>query len=182
MVLVSCLLSLRTQDKTTDAASARIFRLARTPQEMVKLSLPIIRKAIYPVSFYKTKAKSIKRICRILLDQYHGQVPETIEELLQLSGVGRKTANLVVTLGFGKPGICVDTHVHRITNRWGYVKTKSPDKTEMALRDKLPKKYWIDINEWLVMYGQHICQPVSPLCTQCRLRPDCPRLGVTHSR
>jgi endonuclease III len=181
-VLISCILSLRTQDKTTDAASERLFRLAKTPQRMMKLSVVTIRKAIYPVSFYKTKARCIKMICRILLDKHGGEVPETIEKLVELPGVGRKTANLTVTLGYGKPGICVDTHVHRIVNRWGYVKTKSPDDTEAALRAKLPRKYWIDINEWLVMYGQHICQPVSPLCSQCRLQPDCPRIGVTYSR
>lgn len=181
-VLISCLLSLRTQDKTTDAASGRLFRLAKTPRDMAKLPLTVIRKAIYPVSFYRTKAKSIKRICRILLDKYKGRVPDTIEELVELPGVGRKTANLTITLGYGKPGICVDTHVHRIANRWGYVKTKTPDETEMALRAILPKKYWIDINEWLVMFGQHICQPVSPLCSQCSLMAVCPKLGVKYSR
>jgi len=181
-VLISCILSLRTQDKTTDAASGRLFRLAKTPRAMAKLSHSVIQKAIYPVSFYRNKAKSIKKICAILLKKYDGCVPETIEELVKLPGVGRKTANLTVTLGYGKPGICVDTHVHRITNRWGYVKTKTPDETEGVLRTKLPRKYWIDINEWLVMYGQNICQPVSPLCSQCRLQPNCPRLGVIHSR
>jgi endonuclease-3 len=181
-VLISCILSLRTQDKTTDAASARLFKLAKTPKTLGKLPVNTIQKAIYPVSFYRNKAKSIKKICAILLREYQGKVPETIEELVALPGVGRKTANLTVTLGYRKPGICVDTHVHRITNRWGYVKTKTPDETEMILRARLPKKYWIDINEWLVMYGQNICQPVSPHCSQCLLKPDCPRLGVTHSR
>jgi endonuclease-3 len=173
---------LRTQDKTTDAASARLFYLAKTPQKMAKLSLSTIRKAIYPVCFYRNKAKSIQKICWILLDQYRGWVPDTIDELVKLPGVGRKTANLTVTLGYRKPGICVDTHVHRITNRWGYVNTKTPDETEMTLRAKLPRKYWIDINEWLVMYGQRICQPVSPLCSQCTLQPLCPHTGVVHSR
>jgi endonuclease-3 len=181
-VLISCILSLRTQDKTTDAASERLFRLAKTPRAMANLPLSTIQKAIYPVSFYRNKAKSIKQICAILLKKYRGNVPETIEELVELPGVGRKTANLTVTLGYGKPGICVDTHVHRITNRWGYLKTKSPDETEMALRAKLPKKYWIGINEWLVTFGQNLCQPVSPLCSRCKLRPDCSRLGVIHSR
>jgi len=181
-VLISCILSLRTQDKTTDAASERLFRLAKTPQSMRKLPVTTLQKAIYPVSFYRNKAKSIKKICAILLDCYGGRVPDTIDELVELPGVGRKTANLTVTLGYRKPGICVDTHVHRIVNRWGYVKTKTPNETEMVLRAKLPKKYWIDINEWLVMFGQHICQPVSPLCSQCKLQVDCPRLGVVHSR
>jgi len=181
-VLISCVLSLRTQDKTTDAASERLFRLAKTPQAMHRLPLRSIRKAIYPVGFYKTKAKHIKKICDMLLQAHGGQVPAHLEELLELPGVGRKTANLVVTEGFGKPGICVDTHVHRITNRWGYVKTKTPNDTETALRKKLPKAYWIKINELLVTYGQNLCKPISPLCSRCRLRPWCPRRGVTHSR
>ena len=181
-VLISCILSLRTQDKTTDAASARLFRVAKTPETMAMLSVAKLQKLIYPVCFYRNKAKSISKICRLLIDRYKGKVPDTIEELVTLPGVGRKTANLTVTLGYRKPGICVDTHVHRITNRWGYVKSKTPDETETALRAKLPKKYWIDINEWLVMFGQHICQPVSPHCSSCALRVDCPRLGVVHSR
>ena len=181
-ILISCLLSLRTQDKTTDAASGRLFKLAKTPQAMHRLPLAVIRKAIYPVGFYKTKAVRIKEICELLLRKFGGAVPNSIDELLEFPGVGRKTANLVVTEGFGKPGICVDTHVHRITNRWGYVRTKTPEETEMALRKKLPRKYWLKINEWLVTYGQNLCKPVSPLCSQCRLRPWCPRRGVTHSR
>jgi len=181
-VLISCLLSLRTQDKTTDAASERLFRLAKTPQAMNLLSPAKIRKAIYPVSFYRTKAANIKKICAILLKQYRGKVPPSIEDLLELPGVGRKTANLVVTEGFRKPGICVDTHVHRIMNRWGYVKTAMPDETEMVLRQKLPFRYWIGINEWLVTYGQNLCKPVSPHCSLCKVRPQCPQLGVTKSR
>jgi endonuclease III len=181
-VLISCLLSLRTQDKTTDAASERLFRLAEKPETMAALPLAPIRKAIYPVGFYNTKAKCIQEICRILLAEYGGKVPDSIEALVKLPGVGRKTANLVVTLGFGQPGICVDTHVHRITNRWGYVRTRSPEETEMALRRKLPAKYWIDLNEWLVMFGQNQCKPISPHCSTCPLRPQCPRRGVTTSR
>jgi len=181
-VLMSCLLSLRTQDKTTDAASARLFVLAKTPQRMIKIPVAVIEKAIYPVSFYRTKAKNIQRICRILLDRYHGNVPTTMEELLELPGVGRKTANLTLTEGHRLPGICVDVHVHRITNRWGYVKTKTPDETEMALRQKLSPRFWIPLNEWLVTYGQNRCKPVSPHCSQCQLQPSCPRRGVTHSR
>jgi endonuclease-3 len=181
-ILISCLLSLRTQDKTTDAASARLFRLAKTPETMIRLPLGTLRKAIYPVSFYITKAKRIKEICNHLLKKHDGKVPGTLEELLELRGVGRKTANLVVTLGFNKLGICVDTHVHRITNRWGYIKTKTPDESEMALRGKLPKKYWIQLNDLLVTYGQNLCKPVSPLCSQCQLTDFCPRFGVSHSR
>ncbi len=181
-ILISCLLSLRTQDKTTDAASARLFQLARTPQAMVKLSTPVIEKALYPVGFYKTKAKNIKKICQHLLSQNDGRVPDDIESLLNLPGVGRKTANLVVTIGYQKPGICVDTHVHRITNRWGYVQTKTPEQTEKALRQKLPQRYWIIINDLLVTYGQNICKPISPFCSQCKIRNYCDRVGVTVSR
>ena len=181
-VLISCLLSLRTQDKTTDAASARLFAWARTPQAMRKLSVQTIEKAIYPVGFYRTKAKNILAICLILLEKYAGEVPNTIEALLELPGVGRKTANLVMTEGHKLPGICVDVHVHRIANRWGYVRTQQPDETETVLRQILPPRYWIGINEWLVTYGQNLCKPVSPHCSQCVLAPQCPRKGVTHSR
>ncbi len=177
-VLISCLLSLRTQDKTTHAASERLFQMARNPQIMADLPIAVIEKTIYPVGFYRTKALNIKEICRILLHRYEGRVPDDLEELLQLPGVGRKTANLVVTIGYGKPGICVDTHVHRITNRWGYIKTKTPEKTEMALRQKLPRKYWMIINDLLVSYGQNICKPISPFCSRCRIQPYCVRTGV----
>src|SRR5581483_2864600 len=167
LVLISCLLSLRTKDATTAAASERLFRLARSPREMLRLSDARIERAIYPVSFYRMKTRSIRRICRDLIDRYGGNVPDTIEELLTLHGVGRKTANLVVTLGFGKPGICVDIHVHRISNRLGYVRTKSPDDTETALRKKLPSKYWGGYNDLLVTFGQNLCTPVSPWCSRC---------------
>lgn len=181
-VLISCLLSLRTQDKTTDAASERLFQLARTPQAMAKLPTSLIEKTIYPVGFYKTKAKNIKKICRRLLSQDNGRVPDDIDALLSLPGVGRKTANLVVTLGYQKPGICVDTHVHRITNRWGYVQTKTPEQTERTLRQKLPQRYWIIINDLLVAYGQNLCKPISPFCSQCKIRKYCDRVGVKVSR
>lgn len=181
-ILVSCLLSLRTKDKTTSEASERLFALAHTPETMVKLRPKKIEQAIYPVGFYRTKAKSIHQICRRLLDVYGGKVPDSIDELVTLSGVGRKTANLVVTVGYGKPGICVDIHVHRISNRWGYVKTKTPEKTEEALRRKLPKQYWITFNDLLVPYGQNLCQPVSPFCSKCKLTEYCDRVGVKRSR
>jgi len=181
-ILISCLLSLRTKDKTTGEASGRLFALAHTPATMLSLPLAKIRRAIYPVGFYRTKAKSIRLICRRLIDVYGGTVPDSIDELLTLSGVGRKTANLVVTVGYRKPGICVDIHVHRITNRWGYVKTRTPDETEQALRRKLPKPYWITFNDLLVPYGQHLCQPVSPFCSRCKLVESCDRTGVTKSR
>jgi endonuclease-3 len=181
-VLISCILSLRTQDKTTEGASRRLFALAETPEAMLKLSTHRIEKAIYPVGFYRTKARNIKSICQTLIRQYHSRVPDEIDELLKLKGVGRKTANLVVTLGYHKPGICVDTHVHRISNRLGYIKTRTPEETEMVLRKKLPGKYWMIWNDLLVTYGQNLCKPISPFCTQCRLTPYCSRVGVTQSR
>lgn len=141
-----------------------------------------IEKTIFPVGFYRTKAKVIREICRTLIQDYSGKVPDEIDELLKLKGVGRKTANLVVTLGYRKPGICVDTHVHRISNRWGYVKTATPEKTEFALRDKLPKQYWIEYNDLLVSFGQHLCRPISPVCSQCPVERYCAKHGVTISR
>ncbi len=181
-VLISCILSLRTQDATTAAASHRLFAVADTPRAMLRLTAKRIEKLIYPVGFYKTKAKTLLQICRVLIDRYAGRVPDEIDELLKLNGVGRKTANLVVTLGYGKPGICVDTHVHRISNRWGYIETKTPEKTEFALRDKLPRQYWIEYNDLLVSLGQQICRPISPLCSRCPVRRYCSRVGVTVSR
>jgi endonuclease-3 len=181
-VLISCILSLRTQDSTTAQASHRLFALADTPEKMLRLSEQKIAKTIYPVGFYRTKAKVIREICRTLIQNYGGKVPDEIDELLKLKGVGRKTANLVVTLGYQKPGICVDTHVHRISNRWGYIKTKDPKETEFALREKLPKQYWIEYNDLLVSFGQHLCRPISPLCTQCPVERYCQKVGVTVHR
>lgn len=181
-VLISCILSLRTQDRTTGAASERLFNLASTPEVMGSLSVSVIRKAIFPVGFYKVKAQRIKDIGRVISERYNGRTPDTIEELLKLKGVGRKTANLVVTLGYDKPGICVDTHVHRIVNRWGFVDTKTPDETEFALRSKLPGRYWKGINGLLVAFGQGICKPVSPLCSMCSLNRYCVKRGVTRHR
>jgi endonuclease-3 len=181
-VLISCILSLRTQDSTTAKASHRLFAVADMPEAMSKLSAKRIEKLIYPVGFYKTKAKAIREICRVLVAQYSSKVPDEIDELLKLKGVGRKTANLVVTLGYKKPGICVDTHVHRISNRWGYIETKTPEKTEFALRDKLPKQYWIEYNDLLVSFGQHLCRPISPVCSACPVRKYCAQIGVTVRR
>jgi len=181
-VLISCILSLRTQDSTTAKASHRLFAVADTPQAMVQLTTKKIEKLIYPVGFYKTKAKNILEIGRTLIDQYGGSVPDEIDELLKFNGVGRKTANLVVTLGYKKPGICVDTHVHRISNRWGYINTKTPEKTEIALRAKLPKQYWIEYNDLLVSFGQHLCRTLSPLCSKCTTKKYCRQIGVTMRR
>ena len=181
-ILIACLLSLRTKDQTTAEASQRLFQLADTPEHMRALSMKTIEKAIYPVGFYKNKTKQILAICQSLLRDFGGRVPDTIEELLTLKGVGRKTANLVVTVGYRKPGICVDIHVHRISNRWGYVQTRTPEETERALRQKLPAKYWITFNDWLVPFGQHLCRPISPFCSQCPVSQYCERVGVRTSR
>lgn len=181
-VLISCILSLRTKDRTTYPASLRLFSLAKTPEEMLSLSTKRIEKTIYPVGFYRTKARIIRGISKILIDKFSSRVPETLEELLSLKGVGRKTANLVLTEGFGKLGVCVDTHVHRITNRFGYCKTKTPEKTEECLRRKLPKKYWIEYNRLLVTWGQNVCKPISPICSVCAIKKYCPRIGVGKSR
>jgi endonuclease-3 len=181
-VLISCLLSLRTQDETTAGASKRLFALASSPQGMLKLPAARIEKAIYPVGFYRVKARTILEICRVLREQYGGKVPNDIDELLKLKGVGRKTANLVVTLGHGKPGICVDTHVHRISNRWGYVRTRNPEQTEFALRRKLPPEYWIEFNDLLVSFGQHLCRPISPYCRSCPIERYCDKKGVKQKR
>jgi endonuclease-3 len=181
-VLIACLLSLRTQDTTTGPAAARLFALGRTPSAMLQLSARRIERAIYPVGFYRTKARVIHRISRDLLQRFRGRVPNDLEALLTLPGVGRKTANLVVTMAYGKPGICVDTHVHRISNRLGWVRTKTPEETEMALRARLPRRYWIELNDLLVSFGQNVCTPLSPRCSTCPVRDLCRRVGVTTSR
>jgi endonuclease-3 len=181
-LLISTLLSLRTKDDVTREASRRLFKRAGTPEMIAALADSEIEQLIYPVGFYHTKARRIKEVCRTLIDKYNSAVPDELDELLQLKGVGRKTANLVITLGFGKDGVCVDTHVHRICNRLGYVRTKTPDQTEMALRKKLPKKYWIEFNDLLVMWGQNICRPISPLCSICQIRTYCQQVGVKQHR
>jgi len=181
-VLISCILSLRTQDKTTGSASERLFSLAPDVWKMSELSIRDIERAIYPVGFYRVKARRIKEICTKIIKDYNGHVPDTMDALLSLKGVGRKTANLVLTLGHNKDGICVDTHVHRITNRWGFVNTKTPYKTEMVLRQKLPHRYWHEINGILVAFGQGVCKPISPHCTMCRISNYCKKIGVTKHR
>jgi endonuclease-3 len=180
--LVSCLLSLRTKDETTAGASARLFRRARTPQAMVELSTRSIERAIYPVGFYRTKARTILDVSREIVDRHGGEVPADLDSLLELKGVGRKTANLVITLAFGGYGICVDTHVHRISNRWGYVRTKSPNETEMRLRERLPRRHWRTYNDLLVAFGQNLCHPTSPWCSLCPIADVCGRVGLTRSR
>ena len=181
-VLVSCIISLRTRDEVTYPASARLLKLAKTPAQLMKLSNAKLEQAIYPAAFFRNKSQSIKELCKDLVDNYEGRVPDKLEELLKLKGVGRKTANLTLILGHNKPGICVDIHVHRISNRWGYVKTKSPNETEMALRDKLPKCYWKGYNDLLVTFGQNICKPVSPFCGSCPIAEICPKIDVSKYR
>jgi endonuclease-3 len=181
-ILISTLLSLRTKDEVTAVATERLFSLASTPAEMLRLSEAEIQRAIYPVGFYRNKAETIRHVCRELIERFQSRVPDSIEELLTLKGVGRKTANLVVSLGFRGAGLCVDTHVHRISNRMGYVRTKNPEETEFALRAKLPPEHWSRYNTLLVAFGRNTCRPVSPLCSHCPMEAYCDRVGVTKSR
>ena len=173
LVLIGCILSLRTNDKTTYPATLRMLKLAKTPQEMLNVSEEELAKAIYPVGFYQNKARQIIDLSKIIVEELDGKVPDTIEDLIKFNGVGRKTANLVLAKGFNKPAICVDIHMHRIFNRLGYVNTKTPEETEFALREKLPIKYWIDINTLIVTHGQNVCKPTKPLCHQCPIALFC---------
>ena len=172
----------RTKDEVSEVAAERLFKLGKTPQGILRLKQKEIESLIYPVGFYKVKAERIKEIANIIIKEYSTKVPDEIDELLKFKGVGRKTANLVVTLGYKKPGICVDTHVHRITNRWGYVETGTPDKTEFVLRSKLPQKYWLEINGLLVSFGQGICKPIAPICSKCKIERYCDKVGVKKYR
>jgi endonuclease III len=180
--LVSTILSLRTKDKVTEEAARRLLSRAPTPDAIAALPVAAIEKLIYPVGFYRTKARNLKETCRILLAQHRAQVPRSMESLLQLPGVGRKTANLVLTVGYDDYGICVDTHVHRISNLWGYAKTKTPDETEFALRNKLPRRHWKTYNDLLVTFGQNLCVPVSPWCSRCPVALYCEKAGLKRSR
>lgn len=173
LVLIACILSLRTNDRTTYPATLRMLKLAKTPQQMMKVKLEDLEKAIYPVGFYKNKAGQIIELSKKLVEEYDGKVPCDIEELCKFKGVGRKTANLVLSEGFNEPAICVDVHVHRIFNRLGYLKTNTPEETEFELRKKLPKKYWIPINSLLVTHGQNVCKPIKPNCALCPIREYC---------
>jgi len=180
--LVSTILSLRTKDAVTEAASHRLLSRAPTPEILASLSIAEIERLIFPVGFYHTKAKHLVAMCRMLLENYGGRVPRSLEELLKLPGVGRKTANLVITIGFGDYGICVDTHVHRISNLWDLVQTRTPDETEFALREILPRRHWKTYNDILVTFGQNLCVPVSPWCSRCPVAKYCPRVGLKRSR
>ncbi|WP_320129041.1 endonuclease III [uncultured Sphaerochaeta sp.] len=181
-VLVSTIISLRTKDEVTLQASRRLFALADTPKTMLGLPPSVIEKAIYPAGFYKTKAKNLLSICEILETVHGGQVPASSEKLLSLPGVGIKTANLTLNLGFGIDAICVDCHVHQISNRLGWVKTKNAEQTEQELQKVMPRRFWIPLNELLVLYGQHICTPISPWCSKCSVQETCPKIGVKKTR
>ncbi len=176
LVLIACILSLRTNDRTTYPATLRMLELAKTPKAMKNVKVEDLAKAIYPVGFYENKAKQIIELSRQIDEELDGKVPDTIEELVKFNGVGRKTANLVLSQGFNKPAICVDVHVHRIFNRLGYVCTKNPEETEFALREKLPQKYWIDINTLMVTHGQNICKPTKPKCSECPIANYCAKI------
>jgi len=181
-ILISTVLSLRTKDEVTAEASKRLFAIAHTPESLARTPVRVIEKAIYPVGFYKTKARTIRAISDRLIRAYESVVPDSIDELLTFKGVGRKTANLVVTLGYGKQGICVDTHVHRVSNRVGLVETSTPEQTEFALMEVLPQKYWIGYNELVVSFGQKVCKPISPHCSTCFFDGECPKIGVGKHR
>lgn len=181
-VLISCILSLRAKDETTEKVSRALYNEAPTPRQVLGIPLERMEKIVHRSGFYRVKARNVLDITRVILEKYGGKVPDEIDELLSIKGVGRKTANLVVTVAYNKPGICVDTHVHKICNRWGYVRTKTADETEMRLREILPLKYWIKFNMWLVLFGQNVCLSVSPLCSGCPLSGMCPKIGVVKHR
>ena len=176
LVLIACILSLRTNDKTTYPATLRMLKLGKTPKDFANCNVKELEKAIYPVGFYTNNTKQIIELSKILVEKYNSKVPKSIDELCKFNGVGRKTANLTISRGFNEPAICVDVHVHRIFNRIGYVKTKTPEETEFALREKLPIKYWIDINTLLVTHGQNICKPIKPKCEECPIKELCKKL------
>lgn len=181
LTLISCILSLRTKDETTYPATLRMLKLGNKPEDFAKISEEKLEKAIFPVGFYRNKARQIIKISQLLVEKYNSKVPDSIDELLKFNGVGRKTANLVIAKGFGMPAICVDIHVHRICNRLGYVKTQTPDETEFELRKKLPEKYWMDFNTLLVTHGQNTCKPIKPLCDKCVINKYCNKCGVKSS-
>ncbi len=181
-VLISTLISLRTKDEVTHAASQRLFSLAASPESLAALPLSTIEEAIYPAGFYRNKARQLKGSARIIAEEHGGRTPETLEELMALPGVGRKTANLVLGLGFGIPAICVDIHVHRISNRLGWIETETPEQSEYALMSLFPREHWIPLNELLVRFGQQQCTPVSPFCSTCPLSEECPKVGVSRHR
>ncbi len=177
-ILVTTMLSARTKDQTTSEVAHRLFKTVNKPEDLNNYTVEELEKMLYPVGFFRNKARYLKKLPKVLKDEFHNNVPEEIDDLVKLPGVGRKTANLVCAIAFKKPAICVDVHVHRITNRFGYIKTKTPFETEMALRGKLPKKYWININSYLVAFGQNHCTPLNPKCSTCTIYDECERIGV----
>ena len=178
-ILIATLLSARTQDATTHAASTRLFRRARTPRTLARVPITEIERLIYPVSFYRNKARHVQACCEMLTARFAGRVPRTMEELVTLPGVGRKTANLVMILAFkSRENICVDTHVHRISNRLGWVRTNEPEETEQALYRAIAQRWWPLLNLYLVTWGQNVCRPLSPRCLECAVAVECPRIGV----
>jgi len=181
-ILISCLLSLRTQDKNTEIASGRLFAVADTPKEIIALPLKKLEKLIFSSGHYRKKARTLKHVSKVLLERFDGKVPKTREELMSIKGIGPKTANIVLAFAFGKKVLPIDTHCHRIPNRLGWVKTKTPEKTEEELNKILPKKYWGEFNSIFVQFGKTICQPVSPLCSTCPISKYCPRIGVIKHR
>lgn len=181
-LLISCIMSLRTKDEITYPVAKKLFEMAGTPEEMVKLDPQALEKAIYPVGFYKNKTETILNISQTLIDKYDSKVPPDMDKLLEMKGVGRKTANLVLARGFNIPAICVDTHVHRISNRIGYVETKTPEQTEMELRKKLPAKWWKSINTALVRHGQETCKPIGARCFECPIEKLCPQINVKKAK
>jgi endonuclease-3 len=181
-VLAGCILSLRTQDATTAAAAKRLFAFAPDVHALARARVARVRRAIYPVGFYRTKARQLIAMAKRIVREFGGRVPDDIDTLLTFKGVGRKTANLVVTAGYGKPGICVDTHVHRISNRWGYVDTRTPEQTEMELRGKLPRRFWLRYNDLLVAFGQTVCRPIGPRCAECPIEGWCPSSTLIDGR
>lgn len=181
-ILISCLLSLRTQDKNTEIASNKLFQVAQTPEKILKLPIKKIEKLIYSSGHYKKKARTIKHVSEVIIKKFHGKVPRTREELMSIKGIGPKTANIVLSFAFGELVLPIDTHCHRIPNRLGWVKTKTPEQTEAELSKVLPKKYWREFNSIFVQFGKTICQPVSPLCSVCPINEYCPRIGVKRSR
>lgn len=182
LVLISCLLSLRTKDTVSLPASIRLFKEAKTPRQMLKVPISKIEKLIYPTGFYHRKAKILHEVSQDLLNRFKGKVPADLDQLLSIKGVGRKTANLVLGVAFNIPAICVDTHVHKVSNRLGLVKTKTTEETEMELMKILPQEYWIEYNHLIVQWGQNICVPISPFCSKCAIANLCPRVGVTKHR
>ena len=182
LILISCLLSLRARDAVTYGISKKLFLRARTPQELVKLKKDELEELFYPLGFYRRKAQLVIDVSQTLLDRFAGEVPSTEDELLSIKGVGRKTANLVLGVGFGMPAICVDTHVHRLANRLGWVRTANPEATERELQRLVPMEFWVPLNHYLVMWGQNICVPISSWCSRCVLKPHCPQLGVKSKR